>query len=124
MSREDFPMQAAIRMRDGRVFEGDFHAEAVRDAYEHYDQAGDERSLDALLAQQYEAGFVTSGGRFVNRREAHEIAVAAGLNPRSATHLDSTDLQDIREWTRILEAEEAVRRMRDKAAPGAHMVYR
>ncbi len=68
---------AAIKLANGKLFEGRDHSKAYKAAKE----AGTER-LDSLRAKQ---GFVTESGKFVDRNEAAKIAYAARQIQREIT---------------------------------------
>jgi hypothetical protein len=69
-------VSGAIRYR-GEVFTGQFHADAVTKIWELYPETKEDMT-------DFEEGFVTSTGRFVDRKEAGEIAEIA----TQLTHLD------------------------------------
>jgi hypothetical protein len=69
-------VSGAIRYK-GEVFTGQFHADAVRKIWELYPETQEDMS-------DLEEGFMTSTGRFVDRKEAGEIAEKA----TQLTHLD------------------------------------
>lgn len=67
---------AAIKVKDGRIFQGRSHS----DAWDAALDAGGFPGYDGTSAvpnHHWDAGFVTSSGRFVDRLEAFQIARAA-----------------------------------------------
>ena len=76
---------AAIRTADGNVHVGRDHGEIYKNI------TPEDISID-------ECGFVTEQGRFVGRKEAAEIAYAAGQIPEPTTALFSEDLTSDRPW--------------------------
>lgn len=112
MTEGEIPVQAAIRMHDsGEIFVGTGHGAAHLAAHRTFQEADDEASLNALMREEFEQGFVTSRGRFVDRQEAHDLAVEnAGHEPSGSRWFDHGDLRDLLD--------------RQKSAPGAHALYR
>jgi len=80
---------AAIRLDDGRIIRGHRHDDCIHTAAKWRAAGQDVGTLH--MGQQ---GFLTSRGRFVDRREAYALQVAAGLTPdRPGAHiLTSEDL--------------------------------
>jgi len=74
---------AAIRLQDGRVFTGRMHGDIIQGF------PGKVKREDTVRVTN---GFVTDEDRFVSRREALDIAKAAGQVPVSLKELFSEDL--------------------------------
>jgi len=74
---------AAIRLKDGRVFTGKCHGNIIQSFPGKVDRQ------DTVGSQH---GFVTSDGRFVDRQDARDVAVAAGQVPEGIGVLYSEDL--------------------------------
>jgi hypothetical protein len=123
----ELPTEAAIRITSGpmseMVFVGDTHQAAVYIAVYEARRNGDEEAEDALIDRRYDAGFVTSSGRFVTRAEASRLAAAVGYQapdpdddgPAAGTWFTSEDdLPRLREHVRRAK----------KSFPGAYAIYR
>jgi len=74
---------AAIELKDGRVFTGECHESIIQSSQGKAEREATIGSRD---------GFVTTEGRFVDREEARNIAVAAGQVPEGIGVLYSEDL--------------------------------
>jgi hypothetical protein len=73
-SGKEYVEKAAIRLKDGKIFTGAAHYQAV-------DEAVGKKLLayeDENLADKYTDGFMTNAGRFVDREEAAKIAQSVG----------------------------------------------
>lgn len=92
----EIPVEAAIRVR-GRVYTGDGHADAIRNAASEAAGRDDEATVDAIMDMDFDDGFITTAGRFVSREEAYDLAVEnAGYDGPGAGWFDSNDLASLR----------------------------
>lgn len=88
---------AAIKTKEGRIFEGKSHA----DCYQAMKQAGVPR-LDTRNCAQ---GFVTDEGVFADRYAAAEIAFKAGQTEKLESPLMSEDLTGDWPWARTAKGD-------------------
>lgn len=92
----EIPVEAAIRVR-GRIYTGDSHTDAMRNAASEAAGRGDDATVDAIMDMDFEDGFVTTTGRFVSREEAYDLAVEnAGYDGPGDGWFDSNDLASLR----------------------------
>ncbi|SRR6266487_2794892 len=70
-------VSAAVRLADGSIFTGAFHAKAEEEA-RHAFAGKSKAELERLFARSREGYLTSEGGRFVNFEQAYEIAVCCG----------------------------------------------
>lgn len=120
----ELPSLAAIRFPSGEIFTGEFHSDAIRVAF-RYDRFVDD----------YEEGFLTTEGRFVDRGEAYDLAVANAVWVPGARWFSAEDLSQLRAAGLIPSMADNRIHPDDRAdyyddeksikrAPGAHALYR
>lgn len=81
---------AAIKTKEGRIFEGKNHAICF--------QVMKQDGVPRLQTQNCKPGFVTDEGNFVDRYEAAEIAFKAGQTSKLESPLFSEDLTGDWPW--------------------------
>ena len=115
---EERVARAAIRLPDGRVVEGQVHVEAYANAF------GDDFDPDEIEGwEDIVSGFVTNRGRFLNTKEATELAGIGSFDGSVHGRDRPLESEDIlygstpeQRWDELPE-EELLRRMRETGPP-------
>ena len=87
MSQPEICICAAIQLTDGRIFRGHRHDDCIQVAVKNRVERP-----DFVTAEQ---GFVTSQNRFVGRKEAMQLQIAAGIASRDGYRGDILFSEDL-----------------------------
>lgn len=79
---------AAVIAEDGAIYRGHRHRDCL------FAMKSEGRNRDPNMSARFNEGFITSRNRYVSRKEAYEIQVAAGIHSalEVTTHADGAYL--------------------------------